>query len=267
MTLDPTLSRPRAALLRVRWLRLAAVAAIVAAMLAGGWLWLRDSPLVAVRHIEIRGATSPDAARVEAALRDAAREMTTLHVRVATLRDAVAPFASVADVRAHPDFPHRLVIDVFERRPVAAVLEPGGGRVAVTATGIRLPDIPAGTDLPDVAVPPGPRTRAALAVAAAAPGPLLLRSARLSWGRQGLVLDMRSGPPLIFGDASQARAKWAAAARVLADPSAAGATYLDLRIPGRVAAGGVDPVALESPDGDAQTNPQPQGENSQTINP
>jgi cell division protein FtsQ len=267
MTLDPTLSRPRAALLRVRWLRLLPVVAIVVAALIGGWLWLRDSQLVAVHRVEIRGVTSADAPRVEAALQQAAREMTTLHVREATLRDAVAPFATVASVRAHADFPHRLVIDVSERRPVAAVVEADGARVAVSAAGMRLPGVPVAAGLPDVAVSPGPRTRVALTVAAAAPEPLLGRTARLWWGRQGLVADMRSGPPLIFGDAAQASAKWAAAARVLADPSAAGATYLDLRIPGRVAAGGLDPVAVESSDGDAQTNPQPQGENSPTLNP
>ena len=51
----------------------------------------------------------------------------------------------------------------------------------------------------------------------------------------------------MFGDGEDARAKWTAAARVLAEPSAAGATYLDLRIPGRVAAGGLAPVPRRDP--------------------
>jgi cell division protein FtsQ len=268
MTLDPTFSRPRALRLRVplRRLRLLVVAAMLAAVLAGGWLWLRDSPLVAVRHVDISGAPAADGARVEAALRAAAAQMTTLHVREQTLRDAAAPFASVATVRAHADFPHRLVIQVVQRRAVAAVQQPGGARVAVTADGRTLPDVPVAT-LPDVDVPPGPRTRAALSVAEAAPAPLLARAARFSWGAQGLELELRDGPPLIFGSAADARAKWAAAARVLADPSATGATYLDLRLPGRVAAGGLAPVAAEDPNGDSQTNPQPQGENTPSLNP
>jgi cell division protein FtsQ len=277
VTLDRTLSRPRAARLRLPWrrLRLVLVLAVLAALLAGAWMWLRDSSLVAVRQVEIAGATSADAPRVEAALRSAAREMTTLHVRVATLRDAVAPFASVAGVRAHADFPHRLVIEVVEQRPVAALLLDGGRRVPVTGAGEVLADVPAGAGLPDVAIPGAApparvndaRTRAALAVAAAAPAPLLRRAARFSWGPDGLTLDMRGGPPLTFGSAGDVRAKWAAAARVLADPSAVGATYLDLRIPGRVAAGGLGPVVAESPDGDTESNPQPQGENSPTLNP
>ncbi len=86
---------------------------------------------------------------------------------------------------------------------------------------------------------------AALAVAAAAPQPLLERSEQLSYGPEGLTIDLRNGPPLVFGTADDATAKWAAAARVLAEPSAAGATYLDLRVPGRVAAGGLGPLSQE----------------------
>ena len=55
-------------------------------------------------------------------------------------------------------------------------------------------------------------------------------------------MTLKNGPELVFGTDADARAKWLAAARVLAESSAAGATYLDLRIPGRVAAGGLAPV-------------------------
>jgi cell division protein FtsQ len=73
------------------------------------------------------------------------------------------------------------------------------------------------------------------------------------WGSEGLTVELRDGPPLIFGTRDDAPAKWAAAARVLAEPSAAGATYLDLRVPGRVAAGGLGPVPQEG----AADIPQP----------
>ena len=69
---------------------------------------------------------------------------------------------------------------------------------------------------------------------------------------------LSEGPRLIFGGRSDARAKWAAAARVLAEPSAQGALYLDLRIRGRVAAGGVGPVDPdEEAAEDGTANPQP----------
>ena len=53
------------------------------------------------------------------------------------------------------------------------------------------------------------------------------------------MVELRDGPELIFGDPTRARAKWTAAARVLADPKAEGASYVDVRIPGRPAAGGL----------------------------
>jgi cell division protein FtsQ len=179
--------------------------------------------------------------------------MTTLHVRRDALRSAVAAYPSVAGLRVDADFPHGLAIEVTEHRPVAA-LDVDGRRVPVTGGGIVLTGVQADAELPSIrrtAIPgervDDPRTRTALAVAAAAPDELLERSERLRWSPNGLTLELRDGPPLVFGTREHAAAKWAAAARVLADPSAAGATYLDLRIPGRVAAGGLDPVPQEEP--------------------
>ena len=65
------------------------------------------------------------------------------------------------------------------------------------------------------------------------------------YGPRGMTLDLRDGPDLFFGSGEAAADKWMAAARVLAEPSAEGAVYLDLRIPGRVAAGGVGPIEPE----------------------
>jgi cell division protein FtsQ len=92
-----------------------------------------------------------------------------------------------------------------------------------------------------------PRLFGALQVAGAAPPALAHRTTSIQWGPRGLSANLESGPPLIFGSSAEAANKWAAAARVLADPSAAGALYLDLRIPGRVAAGGLGPVPEVAP--------------------
>ncbi len=57
---------------------------------------------------------------------------------------------------------------------------------------------------------------------------------------------MRSGLLAYFGDASRPHAKWLSLARVLADSSCAGASYVDVRLPERPAAGfppGVAPPA------------------------
>ena len=223
------------------------------AVLFGGWMWVRDSPLAAVNQVTVSGATSSEEGRIRAALEDAARDMTTLHVRTDVLRSAVAAYPSVAGLRVDTDFPHGLAIEVTEHRAVAA-LELDGRRVPVTGDGIVLTGVQADRDLPSIRRSTTPadrvgdrRTRTALAVAAAAPEDLLHRSERLRWSRDGLTLELRDGPPLVFGTHEDAAAKWAAAVRVLADPSSAGATYLDLRIPGRVAAGGLGPIPQEDP--------------------
>jgi cell division protein FtsQ len=225
---------------------------LLAAALAGGWLWVRDSSLARVTEVTITGATTSEEGRIVAALEDAARDMTTLHVRHDALESAVAPYPSVAGLRVETDFPHGLAIEVLEHRPVAA-LDVDGRKVPVSGDGYVLTGVRADDDLPAIrrkTVPPearvdDSRTRSALTVAAAAPEALLERSERLWWGQKGLMLDLREGPPLVFGTPDDATAKWAAAARVLAEPSAAGATYLDLRAPGRVAAGGLGPVPQE----------------------
>ena len=271
MSLDTTLPRPRragAAPRARRALRIPAKALLVLtaliAVAAGGWLWLRDSSLAAVRTVEITGSTSSEEPRVIAALDAAARDMTTLHVRRSALEQATAQFTSVAGLRVQADFPHTLRIEVLEHRPVAA-LDVDGRRIAAAGSGLLLSGVVADRDLPVIhmdAPPAGDHvenahTLTALAIAAAAPKPLSRRVERLYTGPEGMMLNLRDGPDLIFGDATGARRKWLSAARVLADPSAAGATYLDVRVPERVAAGGLGPVAEATPSATTQVNPLP----------
>jgi cell division protein FtsQ len=244
---------------RRSFLRGFAAVIVLAGLGVAGWLWLRDSSFVAVTAVRVSGASTSDESRIRSALESAARDMTTLHVREDVLHEAVDRFPSVAGLKVDKDFPHRLSIEVLEHRPVAA-LEVDGHRTPVSGGGIVLTGVQADDDLPTIRRDqlPGARvddakTKAALAVAAEAPEPLLARSDRLWWGPEGLTMDLRDGPPLYFGTRDGAGAKWAAAARVLAEPSAAGATYLDLRVPGRVAAGGLGPIPQEPP----PENPQP----------
>ena len=57
-------------------------------------------------------------------------------------------------------------------------------------------------------------------------------------------MKLRNGPQIIFGDATRIDAKWAAAAAVLADSRAKGATYVDVRLPERPVAGGLASESL-----------------------
>ena len=262
------LARVPAGLPRVPVRALVAVAAVVA-VAGAGWLYFRDSALVRVKDVYIVGVSSSQERQIRSALRATALEMTTLNLDVDRLRLAVERYPSVADVRAEADFPRKLTIEVVERAPVAAI-ELGGSRIPVGAGGLLMRGMRADAELPTLRArrisPDGrlsdARALASVSVLAAAPLPLRERVERTWWGPKGLMLDLRHGPELVFGSARQARTKWAAAARVLAEPSAAGAVYLDVRVPERVGAGGLEPVEATT-----EANPQPQPENTQTLNP
>jgi cell division protein FtsQ len=123
---------------RRRRTRIALVVVVIALpLLGGGWLWLRNSSLVAVKRVHIAGVHGPEARAIEAALRRAGGRMSTLNLHPSALRAAVAPFRVVREVRATPSFPHALEIRVVERPPVAA-LSVAGAKTAVAADGVVL---------------------------------------------------------------------------------------------------------------------------------
>lgn len=234
------------------------MAALVAVLAAAAWMWVRDSPLVAVSDVTVTGLTGgPDSAAVRNALARAARDMSTLHVRPERLRTAVTPYPIVKDIRVTTDFPHGMTIEVIEHDAVAAV-EIDGRRVPVAADGTLLRGRPAATDLVTLSVPSANgggrltsrRGRDAVAVLGAAPKALRAFVADVARGPDGLRVTLTNGPLVQFGDATRARAKWIAIARVLGDPRAAGATYLDVRVPERPVAGRFDdPTAAPALDG------------------
>ena len=183
---------------------------VLAALLVGGWFWLRDSSLVAVRRVTIAGVSGPDAPQIRLALRSAAREMTTLNVTTGAIHTAVAPYPVVKHVSVSTDFPHGMHIQVVEQVPVA-MISAGGRQTAVSADGTLLHDTAASIPLPSVAVtvaPGGTRvTGAALdevRLLAAAPYPLLAKVAQASTDpTHGLVPQLRDGPKLYFGASTQ----------------------------------------------------------------
>ena len=218
---------------------------VLAGLLFGAWTWLRDSSLVGVDQVTITGATGSDAAAIRSALRSAARNMTTLDVQMNQLQTAVAPFPEVRRVRVSTVFPHRLVIDVVEERPVG-LIDAGGREVPVASDGTILRSVTVSSTLPTipVTVPPVGRRltegRAAETVAllAAAPYQLLPKISQVGAAAgHGLVAQLRDGPSLYFGDTSRLAAKWIAVTEVLADPGSAGASYIDVTDPARPGAG------------------------------
>jgi cell division protein FtsQ len=253
-----TVALPRRTIAKRLCIALAALA-----LLGGGWLLLRNSPLVSVEHVRVSGVQGVDAGPIDAALQSAARRMSTLNVNVGALRAAVASFPVVRDLSVSTSLPHGLRIHVVEQLPVAA-LSAGGVRTAVAADGVVLgPGLLASlhVPLPAIALAAGSRAladlrsvgrhvddataRAELSVLGAAPHVLLGWVDKVLAGREGLTVAMRNGVSIYFGDATRPHAKWLAAARVLADPSSAGATYVDVRAPERPAAGTTAAGGLE----------------------
>lgn len=258
--------RARALLASNRVRRSLLIAAAALLLLGAGYqFWLRESSLVAVEKVTVTGLSTDDSERVRMALAAASRSMTTLHVDHEALERAVAGFPVVRDLEVTTDFPDSLKIHVVEHVP-AAVAIGDGGRVAVAADGTILQGVSAEKGLPTVEVEGALgverlRDTAALAsaaIAGAAPPALRGRISEVGDdGRLGQVVQLSDGPEVIFGDATRLGAKWAAASRVLADLEASGASYVDVRLPGRPAAGGLpaETIVPVAPAGSTSTAP------------
>jgi cell division protein FtsQ len=214
-------------------------------LLGGGFLWLRDSSLVAVQHVRVIGASGPDTGQIRRALVSAAHNMTTLDVKMGQLQTAVAPYPVVKSLQVSTQFPHGMKIRVVEQVPVAVVLA-AGRRTAVSADGTLLHDVVAPSALPTISlpIPPGGArvtgtTLDEVMLLAAAPYQLLSRISQVSDGSgHGLIAQVRGGPSIYFGGSGQLHYKWSSATAVLGNSTSAGAVYIDVTDPTRPVAGG-----------------------------
>ena len=130
---------------------------------------------------------------------------------------------------------------------VTSTIGTGSEAVAVAANGTLLRWVPLSeeTKLPalPLSTPPkggrlqGPVLQQAL-VLGAAPAALRPYIERSYYGESGVDVILDAGVELRFGDSSQAKRKWRAAAAVLADPSISTLDYVDLHAPSRPAFGG-----------------------------
>ena len=258
---------PRAALsLPPAWRRrLAAALAALIVLTSVYWLWFRDSTFARVHDVYVTGVEGPQARAIRSALEQAGLDMSTLHVRTADLRGAVADYPVVRSVTAQGDFPHKLTIEVSLNLPVA-ILDTPSGRKPVAADGLLLPDVPitsglpvlpTRTALPSERVTEG-RAFDLVRIVGLAPEPLRARLESVIYkAGVGYVAQVDKGPELRFGDASRLPAKWMAAARVLAAAGARGATYIDLRLPERPAAGGLPTTSVIPLAPAGETTPAP----------
>lgn len=232
---------------QIPWRTRIVIAAVVAVALGAGYLfWLRDSSLVAVTNVQVKGVTAGDTEQITGQLERSAEGMTTLHVRADELEKVAAAFPTVESVDVDASFPHSMTIDVQERPP-AMIARAGDEEVPVAADGTLLTGVEAPKDgLPVLEVPELPTSprlvgeplKQAL-VLGAAPEPLRPLIERVELSKDfGVEVTLRGEIPIRFGGASSAAQKWAAAAAVLADPHLDALTYLDVRVPQRPAVGG-----------------------------
>lgn len=130
---------------------------------------------------------------------------------------------------------------------LAAAIGEGEEAVGVAGNGAVVRWLPPPEDpplprLPLDEVPKGGKVRGTaleqVLVLAAVPDDLRPYVESSFFGESGVDVTLTTGIELRFGDASQARRKWRAAAAVLADPSVTALDYVDLHAPSRPAYGG-----------------------------
>ena len=222
--------------------------AVALLVLAPPALWFRNSSLVRVEQVTVTGVEGPQAEQIRETLISAGADMTTLHVREKALLESVSAYPVVRSLRTETDFPHRLRIIVNAYEPVAVLQASGGALTAVAGDGTLLRGSSTrGLPLIGVRTTPGGNrlgrgeTSVAVRLLADAPRSLRVRVDRVYRGPRGLAATMENGPKLYFGGTGRIEAKWEAAALVLAHDTSQGAAYLDLRVPERPVAGGLQP--------------------------
>jgi cell division protein FtsQ len=215
---------------------------------AAGVLYLvaRETPIFAVRSIEIRGVRGAAAAHVRAALRPLeGKSLLALHG--SDVEDRLAAVPDVQRATYDRAFPNTLRVVVVPERPVAVVRQ-GASAWLVSARGRVLRTLARGTEraLPRIwlprtadvqvgAVAPDEGARAAAALAIARHAGFRGRVRDVSTSGGSLVFALRAGLQLRLGDEQDLALKLAVAGRIL--PLVRGAAYLDVSLPARPVAG------------------------------
>lgn len=205
--------------LRRRWgaargvVRIAIVGA--AALTIGGLgVGLTHSPLVAAREITVIGEVHLSRADI---LRLAGVHVGTnvfyLDAAAARAHLVANPWVVGATVTKHP--PNSIEIVIREARPVG--ISAGAPPVLFAQDGSDLGPVPAGTKLPLIEATGEELTRAGTSVLASIQAPFLARIERVTVGADGgVMLTLRDGVLVTFGDASDPARKAEALRAVLA---------------------------------------------------
>jgi cell division protein FtsQ len=224
-----------------------------AAVGVAGLLYLvaRETPVFAVRSIEVTGVRGPAAAHVRAALRPLeGKSLLALHA--SDVEDRLAAVPDVRSATYDRAFPSTLRVVVVPEQPVAVVRE-GAAAWLVSARGRVLSTLVHGSrrGLPRIWLPrtvdvavgetlaadEGGRAAAALALARGVGFRARIHDVSVADGT--LVFGLRSGLDLRLGSDDDLPLKLAVAARIL--PLVRDAAYLDVSLPSRPVAGSPPP--------------------------
>jgi Cell division protein FtsQ/POTRA domain, FtsQ-type len=219
---------------------------VVVAILVAGWFWYRGSSLVKIRQVAVTGLSGPDVNQIRTALTQEALTMTTMNLSVNKLEQSVAGYPVVNSVSATTHGSHAVTISVIEKIPVATisgqVLDGGGYVLAHDTAKETLPVLKPVGGVADEELTAGQVTGvknlAVLKVLAGAPYKFLphVKNATFT-NASGVVLQVRNGPQLQFGNDGNVSEKWQAVLRVLGSSSSAGACEINVTDPQRPAAG------------------------------
>lgn len=203
------------------------------------WAVAMKSPVFEVRELRVEG-TGRLSPREVAGLAGVEEGSNLLLLPIDEVASSVRSNPWVADVTVRRDLPSTLVVRVRERSPIGWVAGPEGGAVVAedgTVLGRRarpggLARVGRTDDLPD---PGGAISgiRPQLRVAASLPPRLRREVVRVVRRGNEIVLRLRSGPRILYGEPEGLPAKRAALASLLAWMEREGveAAYVDVRAP------------------------------------
>ena len=214
--------------------------------MTGAYFAARDTSTFALHTIQVSGGTPALQARVRAVLAPlVGRSLMGLNGHVVERNVDALP--DVVSARYDRAFPHTLRVSVVAEKPVAVVRR-GRGTWLVSARARVLALIPRGSEptLPRIWVPRrtsfqiggflAPTAGGLAARTAALATRFPARIATVALGHGELVFRLRSGVVLRLGAPVDVRLKLAIARRALVQLPA-GATYVDVSVPGRPVAG------------------------------
>lgn len=226
--------------------KLAVAVVLVVLTAVASWALVRNSSLVKVEQVRVVGLGGHYDKPAREALTAELMQMTTMNIDEDALRGVLGNYVDINDLRVETDFPHGATVFVDVRRAVV-VAKINGRTVALTADGeiiegarglSLLPRIDVGGTITGGRVTDG-KAVGAVKVLGAAPDVFLRKVDTVEWGGRGLTITLDKGLILYFGNFEDARLKWRDVAAVLASSTTDGATYVDLRAPGRPAIGGL----------------------------